>query len=778
MNRRSVLRLILLVLLMATASPGAAAPLAVQDDGGGLTGSVQIVPLDQNGKILPDVCYNVTDYDFIEDVHRTKDHFDKDDGTDGSVFVSDLFEGTVEIVQISGPDNCTPQKPDGVKVQVERDSTTDVNLYDDCQVPTGSLDIYLQEPNGAAIGGGCFDILQEGVLVDHGCDDGDGVAHFEPLPIGNLSVIQTSSPQGYLCCETGAAYVDGKSVAQVYLVNERIPATVVSLTPTLVQTPTQTPIPPRIKGLLLNEVLFLPPPGEWQFVEIKNSSGRDIALDGITLLNRKKKRFWFPAGLPPLAPGKVLLIVFDGRDRLEGATLHADRTDFLGTSSDVITLRDPSDRRLDRVAWGERLPDAVNLSRGGFAPAPEPGTTIGRLPGSTDASNRLEWIVYSPSQTSPGADNPFPVVEVLLPPDGAIFDVSSIQLSWYVVPGSSHYRIQVAGDPSFAVLMADAEVVSPPFTIGSLSSGLYYLRVQAVAPDGSMADFSKVSSFEIRQVQSARSNGPRAFATTARAPVALTLEVPFVLQRKDTALLLLESDYPSPHDWDDPHPDYDPNDPADNMNCALAAAAMISAFFGGEVSEDWLGYIALREAGYPDSPKDDLNFGRGLGIHQVTTALSAAVGVDEDDIVSDIDPIPLDLWESVFAEISAGRPLLVGQHDHIFVVVGYNAYDPDDPTAVGEIKLLDPSGATSSNLPLASAYIGGAWYLRRTPPPFFQDARVSTDQDNNGVMDFDEELRFHTDPANADSDGDGVPDKRAICVRWMDPAICERPEDE
>jgi len=39
---------------------------------------------------------------------------------------------------------------------------------------------------------------------------------------------------------------------------------------------------------------------------------------------------------------------------------------------------------------------------------------------------------------------------------------------------------------------------------------------------------------------------------------------------------------------------------------------------------------------------------------------------------------------------------------------------------------------------------------------------ISKDSDNDGIVDFDEEARFGTDPNHPDSDSDGVPDKQGI----------------
>ena len=78
------------------------------------------------------------------------------------------------------------------------------------------------------------------------------------------------------------------------------------------------------------------------------------------------------------------------------------------------------------------------------------------------------------------------------------------------------------------------------------------------------------------------------------------------------------------HAWNTDHVTHDRGDPSDNMNCALASAAMVNRYFGGSLSQDRIGYEILQ--GDAAGPETDLNYGRGLSAGEIVDALSFALG--------------------------------------------------------------------------------------------------------------------------------------------------------
>ena len=162
--------------------------------------------------------------------------------------------------------------------------------------------------------------------------------------------------------------------------------------------------------VLLNELVFQPSPGEPQWVELLNAGGESGALAGMVLENQAGEKFPLPEQLT-LPPGGVLLVRFDGQANTEANTVHASPTTFLAASGFILLSAQQG--QIDRIACGDGQARAASLSRGGDQEGLEPGMSLGRVPGLT-ASDPLEWVPYSPQQTTPGRSNPQPGVEILL----------------------------------------------------------------------------------------------------------------------------------------------------------------------------------------------------------------------------------------------------------------------------------------------------------------------------------------------------------------------------
>jgi hypothetical protein len=120
-------------------------------------------------------------------------------------------------------------------------------------------------------------------------------------------------------------------------------------------------------GVRLSEVLFHPAEGQPGFIELLNTGAIDATLDGLALVNEQEQTVALPRGLAPLAAGADLLVVFDGKTRVEDSVLHAAPADFLTLNNGAVALRGADQMLLDAVAWGAGQPDAINLGRGAWA---------------------------------------------------------------------------------------------------------------------------------------------------------------------------------------------------------------------------------------------------------------------------------------------------------------------------------------------------------------------------------------------------------------------------
>ncbi len=460
-------------------------------------------------------------------------------------------------------------------------------------------------------------------------------------------------------------------------------------------------------------------------------------------MNERGESYSLPGEFNDLASDQFLLILFDGTDRVEDKTIHSSLGGFLDPKSGFIELHASDGSLLDRVAWGVDQPASVKLGRGGIISDLEPGTSIGRFPLSVQP-DPLEWTVFSPAQATPGAANLQPGVEVMLPLNGAIITQTSFDLSWYPVPGAVQYHVQVAGSEAFDAPVVDETVAAPELSV-QLSPGTYFWRVQAIAEGGGIADFSPTQTFTISPTSS--------IGHLAAPRQQTSLTVPFLSQHKDTQMILLESkNEEGEHAWDVAHPDLDRNDPADYGNCALASIAMVNAFYGGDLSQDRIGFEVFHDT--LPGPEYDLMYGQGLYLDQTTQALAFAL---EGESAFRQQPKTFDVdvfWADIQLGIDADAPIVAAQlPGHAFVITGY--YE-DNTTRY--VMINDPWWGQ-----YAVDIAGVRWkYYWMTSPdsiPVLNDPEIGMDSDGDGIVDFDEINRFGTNPNDRDTDKDSLEDK-------------------
>lgn len=525
------------------------------------------------------------------------------------------------------------------------------------------------------------------------------------------------------------------------------------------------------EGLLLTEVGLAPVAGDPAFVEITNTTSAPIDMTGSTL---NLGQNGLPLGLTlPVAAGAQLLVLFDGLDSVEGTVIHAPSGLDLAPDRGVVLLVDRAAVRLDRVAWGDAEPNAVPAGPGGIVPATfEAGATISRAPGATASGASDEWIVNAPADASPGEANPMPTVSVLLPISGAILEPTQADLFWYPVPGATSYRVQVALEPTFGSPVLDATMTEPQVNLATLAPGAYSWRVQAVAADGGASRFSQVSNVELATASAGIATtdiamaGVRGVAGTAVVDTpGKHLSVPLLSQHKDTQMLLLERNVErGTHAWDVDHGALDPTDPADKKNCALATVAMMSKFYGGNLSQDRLGYEILQHrTGQQPGPEGDLVYGHGITGAETSAAFKFALG--------DVNAFEYEtyeaMWKDIVIELEAGRPIAAANSHHGFVITGYDVkaghhrITVNDPWP-GRTYLQDLDRTT---LPASDLTV---WLMPANPTVRHQEPSVTAHSDTDGVVDFDETERFHTNPNAADSDGDKVLDKQDIASGIFD----------
>jgi len=543
------------------------------------------------------------------------------------------------------------------------------------------------------------------------------------------------------------------------------------------QAPAGTPAPgspPGQAGLRLTEVRFAPAPGEPAFVEVANTGAGPVDVAGATL--RLTDRDLQLANAPTLPAGGLLLVLLDGLDSVEGSVIHGPSGLNLLPDRGSVELLALDGAGLDRIAWGDTDPQAVATGSGGIVPDGFPaGSTITRAAGANTPGAPLEWVTSAAA--TPGNANPAPSVSVMLPLSGAILDPGAADLFWYPVPGASSYRVQVATEATFASPIMDVTDTEPQVSVANLAPGAYLWRVQTISTDGTESSFSEPADFELAAAGTALARAselagadPRTrgghLARIVEDTPGKHLAVPVIGQHKDTTMLLLEHNVETgSHSWDTDHQELHPRDPADWKNCALATIAMVSAFYGGGLSQDRIGYeVISQRPGNPPGPEGDLMYGIGISGLEAWKAFQWALG---DVTIPDLLTFE-DMWNIVVREIDAGRPVAAANSHHGFVVTGYEV--------TGGRRLIsinDPwPGRTYKQdidrirRPLSDFNL---YVMPASPDVRQQEVSVTTDSDDDGVFDFDEIQRFGTNPNDDDGDRDMLPDKKDIVTGVFDP---------
>ena len=249
----------------------------------------------------------------------------------------------------------------------------------------------------------------------------------------------------------------------------------------------------------INEVLFNPGSGGYQWVELKNTGATSVNIGGYRLTNEDGAWYTIPVALPPVPGGAFVVVVFDGAgsggddysfsDNV--ATLHTGPglVNILGSIAGQCALYsplvgssvylplilnnyqnwnpsipgplppfpEPSIRSF--VAWGAPPEDHaaeaskagiwnsgsfVSLTRGMgviiLGQTCAPNETIGLQPGS-QTGHLDNWTLYPAGQATKGSENPIPTITWFNPADGAEIDGTTFQISWAPVSRATGYQV-------------------------------------------------------------------------------------------------------------------------------------------------------------------------------------------------------------------------------------------------------------------------------------------------------------------------------------------------
>lgn len=359
-----------------------------------------------------------------------------------------------------------------------------------------------------------------------------------------------------------------------------------------------------IGSMVINEVMFYPEPGQYEWVELKNTGTAAVNIKNYRLTDEDGNWYVFPENIPSVPAGAFVVVLFDGLGRASDeldfsdkvVTLHSQPglIDIFEDASDQVAFYDGiftetflpivlnstsgskvyqnqagdlssntaatvSAQILDFVAWGE-LPGSeaagaesggiwnpnwvVNIQRGaGFQDAlssTSSGETIGLLPGRTTLYPD-DWYLYQNHETTQGSENVIPSIGWSNVASGTAMEQSTFAIAWEGINSAIEYQFQLDNDSNFSSPLVNVVVATPVYVAAEvIPPGQYFWRVQAVFSSGT-------SSWSPGQlIESIAFPEPLAVLNPLETPdfpqaaTSKLLGITWQLQHKDTRMLDLD----------------------------------------------------------------------------------------------------------------------------------------------------------------------------------------------------------------------------------------------
>lgn len=515
----------------------------------------------------------------------------------------------------------------------------------------------------------------------------------------------------------------------------------------------------------------------------------------------------------------------DDLDFLDGeGTVYLDGGAGLDPAADDLLLRSEIED-LAFVAFGEPLPETSALETDAVAAEVwtagsrvdvadlRPGETFGLVvdgfhESATEAFERglapaapraddyrtLDWT----DQTLGGIQQPSRPLQIS-PPNGAFFPAFPVDLEWSSCPGASSYLLELRDreDPTDPNLETESlHLAGTSWTVTAAQADfdpIWWSVACLFDEDRTRTPFVEPWVVGTGAVDGGGGGGPD----------SASLAVAHRYQRKDTGMLCLydaengdrigcEESIVGPDgacDWDAPHAVASKEavracGPAGENNCVRASIQMVHDFLTGgtvSLSQDYVSHRVFSAVEPPGvaaaaDPEGDLGAGVGMTVAQTVTALADFLGVEEAEI--DVDEGPT--FSEIRDWIDAGRPVIVfrwwAKRDggHASVVYGYQSspfngvfvHDPTDgPSSVLRYSEYSSRGLRTT-LPITAIVPPAVATMPvGNPPNAFHpstDATLDDAGDGDGVVGFDEVVRFGTDPHHADTDRDQVSDREEV----------------
>ncbi|WP_234978152.1 hypothetical protein [Fibrobacter intestinalis] len=379
--------------------------------------------------------------------------------------------------------------------------------------------------------------------------------------------------------------------------------------------------------------------------------------------------------------------------------------------------------------------------------------------------NGDNWLRYGAAELDK-VDGELPDAEPISLQDGSAVVKAAkepMHFAWHPVPGAAQYQLVVAR-------AADSSIVFEKTTTNTqedvlLDEGDYLWGVGAINETSVAAKKLKVAGSVFSNLRRYLKKRLTILLESLKYAERVELNAPQLAARKDTYLLDLKwGELALAREWDRPHTDMatHPNyDDEESYRCWAVGANILNRYYGGNLTQDEIKMygVTFNENFYDvENPQlvAFLHFSQGAAPNEtINEVLQWTLNTNT------LNRIAGKISENLLVSALQSRQLIyMSNGPHIMTIDAYRKRIDGQI----EIRLLntDNNGTIEWRL-LSAQEFEGFWIPDVTDGNVrMTDPRVHVDSDEDGMMDYDEIVRFHTNPNLVDSDGDGIGDKTEI----------------
>lgn len=393
------------------------------------------------------------------------------------------------------------------------------------------------------------------------------------------------------------------------------------------------------------------------------------------------------------------------------------------------------------------------------------------------------WLLYSENEREIYVSN-LPTPTPISLADNTTIHLSendSANFSWNIDKRANSYRLTILRKDSSLYIQKDLSANSINL---KLPEGDYLWNVQAVAPGSFFSHLKKLTYIFIHISKAIIKN-------------KVVLGVPSLDTRRDTKLLNISwGEHIEKFGWDEVHPPLNPTtrsyDYDESVRCWAVAIRMLNHYFykkhngteGTLTLDEIIAHVGIWGTKNKNSMSPALGAlraGNTLndGIHYdgIFEGIGWSLGISRPINYTRFASDQSDVHSTIKREIDAGKPLYVVQCNAALNSLGYcpssthamviDGYQRDEEGTYSYHFLNVDNYGTEQWRTISSAF----WnplilYIPYNEPNGSDvlgiDPDVLNDDDNDGIVNYDEKYRFDSSPNNDDTDGDNIKDKVEI----------------